>query len=173
MQYKFTVFGVKDEVAQNLADEINTLGYPYEPSIFRARLQSCTGNQFCKFAITETKTFAQKVITDLEKRFPAFDENIMIAISGCTNACSHPQIADIGFIGCKVKDDKGKRVEGYEVHYGGNLKGEKYSVFATSSGNKIPASKVVDYVADMIADYQSNKQADTTFKQFISQLPRK
>ncbi len=169
----FVVFGVKNEIAQTVADEIDALGYPYKPSIFRARLQSCTGKEFCKFAITETKSFSQQVILDLEKRFPAFDENVMIAISGCVNACSHPQIADIGFIGCKVKDEDGKRVEGYEVHYGGNLKGEKDSVFATSSGNKVPANKVVDYIANLISDFQSDAQPNTTFKEYITKLPRK
>ncbi|NQY92903.1 MAG: nitrite/sulfite reductase [Campylobacteraceae bacterium] len=167
----FVVFGVKDEVAQNIADEIDALGYPYEPTIFRARMQSCTGSEFCKFGITETKTFTQKVILELEEKFPNFEENIMISISGCVNACSHPQISDIGFIGCKVKNDEGKRVEGYEIHYGGNLKGEKSSVFATPTGIKIPATKVTDHISDLITQYQEDPKDTATFKEYIAAIP--
>jgi len=166
----FVVFGVKDEHAQSIANEIDTLGYPYEPTIFRARMQSCTGKEFCKFGITETKVFTRNVILELEERFPNFKENIMIAISGCTNACSHPQISDIGFMGCKVKDEEGNRVEGYEVHYGGNLKGEVDSVFAKPTGIKIPATKVTDFISDLISQYQDNPKDSSTLKEYISNI---
>ncbi len=166
----FIVYGVKDEIALELANVLQDMGYPYEPTIFRARMQSCTGKEFCKFGITETKVFSKELVLELEKRFPDFKENVMIATSGCTNACSHPQIADIGFIGCKVKDDEGNRVEGYEVHLGGNLKGETDSVFAQSTNIKIPATKVADYVADLINEYQKNPKDSSSFKEYISKI---
>ena len=53
-----------------MADEFEEIGYPYTPNPFRARLQSCTGKEFCKFGITETKEFAKKVVVELENRFP-------------------------------------------------------------------------------------------------------
>ena len=166
----FIVFGVKDKDALALAQEFDALGYPYEPTYFRARTQSCTGREFCKFGVTETKTFTKNLILDLEQRFPDFNENIMLAISGCGNACSHPQIADIGLIGCKVKDKEGKRVEGYEVFYAGNLKGEKDSVFAKSSGIKISHTEVLDFLSDLINDYIKDNKGTHTFKAYINTL---
>ena len=166
----FIVYGVKDEVVQDLANEMHELGYPYEPTIFRARMQSCTGKEFCKFGVTETKVFSKELVLSLEQRFPDFKENIMIATSGCTNACSHPQISDIGLVGCKVKDSEGKRVEGYEIQYGGNLKGEKDSIFATSSGIKIPATEVLDFISDLIKEYQQDSKGVSTFKEYISNI---
>jgi sulfite reductase (ferredoxin) len=166
----FIVFGVKDELAFDLANEMNTLGYPYKPTPFRARAQSCTGKEFCKFGITETKSFTQNVVLDLEKKFPDFKENVMIAISGCTHTCSHPQISDIGLIGTKVKDEEGNRVEGYEIFYGGNLKGEKESVFAHSSGIKIPATKVTNHIGNLIKDYQKNSTSHNNFKEYLSNI---
>ena len=108
----FVVYGVKDEVALTLAEEFANLGYPYIPTPFRARLQSCTGKEFCKFGITETKEFAKKFLIELENKFPDFKENVTMAISGCGNACSHPQISDIGFVGAMIRHD-GQRVECY------------------------------------------------------------
>ena len=124
-----------------------------QPSPFRARLQSCTGIEFCKFGITETKEFAKKVVTQLEENHPDFKENLIMAISGCGNGCSHPQISDIGFIGTKVRDEDGNRVEGYDVHLGGQLHGEKGSRFARKSGVKVTASNLVGFVGKLIASY--------------------
>ena len=164
----FIVYGVTSSDAQALADEIDALGYPYAPSPFRARLQSCTGIQFCKFGITETKEFAKTVVTQLEANNPTFKENVIMAISGCGNGCSHPQIADIGFIGTKVRDEDGNRVEGYDVHLGGQLHGEKGSRFAQKTGVKVTASNVVSFVDGLIASYNEDNLGQDTFKEYLN-----
>jgi len=164
----FIIYGVKTEDALNLANEISDLGYPYEPSVFRARLQSCTGIEFCKFGITETKEYAKKVVVELEKRNPDFDETVMIAISGCGNGCSHPQISDIGFVGTKVRDEEGKRVEGYDVLLGGQLQGVEGSRIAHKSGVKVEASKLVDFVCDLISSYKADNLGQDSFRDYLN-----
>ena len=166
----FIVYGVKDEVAQALADEFDALGYPYKPTPFRARLQSCTGIEFCKFGITETKEFAKKVVIELEQRNPEFNEPLMIAISGCGNGCSQPQISDIGFVGTKVRDEDGNRVEGYDVLLGGHLQGEKESRIAKKTGVKVQATKLVDFVTDLINDYKTDNLGHLTFKDYLNNI---
>jgi len=164
----FIIYGIKDEVVQNLADEIDALGYPYEPSPFRARLQSCTGREFCKFGITETKEYAKKVVEQLEAKHPNFKENITMAISGCGNACSHPQISDIGFVGTKIRDENKNRVDGYDVILGGHLHGSTQSRIAHKSGRKVEASKLVDFMGELIASYESDSLGQSTFKEFLN-----
>jgi len=164
----FIVYGVKDEVAQALADEFDALGYPYAPTPFRARLQSCTGNEFCKFGITETKEYAKRVVLELEEKNPEFTEQVMIAISGCGNACSQPQISDIGFVGTKMRNEAGDRVEGYDVLLGGHLEGEKGSRIAHKAGVKVEATKVVDFVTDLIAAYKADNLGQDTFKAYLN-----
>ncbi|MGA1933719.1 nitrite/sulfite reductase [Arcobacter sp. YIC-464] len=164
----FIVYGVKDDVAQDLADEFAALGYPYEPSVFRARLQSCTGREFCKFGITETKEYAKKVVVELEEKNPDFKEPVMIAISGCGNGCSQPQISDIGLVGTKVRDEEGNRVEGYDVLLGGHLQGEKGSRIAHKSGVKVEATKVVDFISDLVSSYKADNLGQATFKDYLN-----
>lgn len=164
----FIIYGVKKDIVQKLANEVDALGYPYEPSPFRARLQSCTGREFCKFGITETKEFARKVVKELELNHPNFKENITMAISGCGNACSHPQISDIGFVGTKVRDENKKRVDGYDVILGGHLHGEKGSRIAHKSGVKIQASNLVSFMGELITSYEKNNLAQSTFKDFLN-----
>lgn len=164
----FIIYGVKDDIAQALADEIDALGYPYAPTPFRARLQSCTGREFCKFGITETKEYAKKVVLELEEKNPDFTETVMIAISGCGNGCSHPQISDIGFVGTKVRDEEGKRVEGYDVLLGGQLQGEKGSRIAHKTGVKVEASKLVDFVGNLISSYENDNLGQNSFRDYLN-----
>ena len=164
----FIVYGVNEEDAQNLADEFDALGYPYKPTPFRARLLSCTGKEFCKFGITETKEFAKIVVSKLENLFPNFEENITMAISGCGNACSHPQISDIGFIGTKVRDEDGNRVDGYEVILGGQLHGTQESRFAHKTDVKIKADNLVNFVKELINSYQTDNLGKSSFKEYLN-----
>ncbi|AXH15891.1 ferredoxin--nitrite reductase [Malaciobacter mytili LMG 24559] len=165
----FIVYGVKDEVALSLAQEFETLGYSYRPNTFRARTQSCTGKQFCKFGITETKTYASSLIKYLEEKFPTFNEQLMISISGCGNACSHPQISDIGLIGCKTRVE-GDRVDAYEVQLGGHLEGTSKSRFAEGSKLKVPANEVGEFIGNLINDYQKDNKNSFTFKEYLTKL---
>ncbi|WP_026804075.1 nitrite/sulfite reductase [Aliarcobacter lanthieri] len=165
----FLVYDVRDEVTQALADEFEALGYPYKPTPFRARLQSCTGKEFCKFGITETKEYAKKVLVELENRFPDFKEDLTIAFSGCGNTCSHPQIADIGFVGGMMRFD-GERVEGYDVLLGGNLEGTSKSRIAKKIGVKVPATGVVDYIENLLNDYKTDNLGQTRFKDYLAVL---
>ena len=91
------------------------------PSPFRRGTMACTGIEFCKLAIVETKARGASLIDELERRIPDFDEPITININGCPNACARIQVADIGLKGQLVLDDEGNQVEGYQVHLGGAL----------------------------------------------------
>ncbi len=165
----FIVYDVKDELVQNLVDEFEDLGYPSSPNPFRARLQSCTGKEFCKFGITETKEFAKRVVVELENRLPDFKEDVTIAISGCGNTCSHPQIADIGFVGAMIRHG-GERVEGYDVLLGGNLEGTSKSRIARKIGVKVPSNGVVDYISKLIDDYKLDSLGERRFKDYLAKL---
>ncbi len=82
---------------------------------------ACTGIEFCKLAIVETKARGASLVDELERRLPDFDEPLTINLNGCPNACARIQIADIGLKGQLVPDDDGNQVEGFQVHLGGGL----------------------------------------------------
>ncbi|WP_198305093.1 nitrite/sulfite reductase [Arcobacter vandammei] len=165
----FIVYDVKDEVVQALADEFDALGYPYRPSPFKARFLSCTGKEFCKFGITETKEFAKQVVLELEKRLPNFKEDVTFAISGCGNGCSHPQISDIGFVGAMIRHE-GQRVEGYDVILGGNLEGSVKSRIARKIGIKVPSTGVVDFIIGLVNEYIKDNKGKSNFKEYVASI---
>ena len=68
---------------------------------------ACTGLEFCKLAIVETKARGMALVDELEKRIGDLDVPLTININGCPNACARTQIADIGLKGMIVTDDNG------------------------------------------------------------------
>ena len=80
---------------------------------------ACTGIEFCKLAIVDTKDRARDLVAELERRFPDLDVPITVNVNGCPNACARTQVADIGLKGQLVMDDDGNQVEGFQVHLGG------------------------------------------------------
>ena len=91
-----------------------------------------------------------------------------MAISGCGNACSHPQISDIGFIGTKVRNESGNRVDGYDVILGGQLHGLEGSRFAHKTDMKIEADNLVDFVSELIISYEIDNLGKNTFKEYLN-----
>ena len=80
---------------------------------------ACTGIEFRKLAIVDTKDRAKALVGELEKRFPDLDVPITVNVNGCPNACARTQVADIGLKGMLVMDANGNQVEGFQVHLGG------------------------------------------------------
>ena len=90
-----------------------------EPKPLERSLVSCTGAQFCNFALVETKNRALSLARELDTELNIPDK-VRIHWTGCPNSCGQPQVADIGFMGTKVRKD-GKTVEGVDLLMGGKV----------------------------------------------------
>ena len=101
---------------------------------------ACTGIEFCKLAIVETKARAASLIDELERRLPDFDAPVTINVNGCPNSCARIQVADIGLKGQLVTDDSGNQVEGFQIHLGGTLSGGDAA--GSGFGRKVRGLKV-------------------------------
>jgi ferredoxin-nitrite reductase len=93
--------------------------FAVNPSPLMRSLVSCTGSQFCNFALIETKNRALAMIKELEAEVEA-PQPVRIHWTGCPNSCAQPQVADIGLMGTKVRKD-GKTVEGVDIYMGGKV----------------------------------------------------
>ncbi len=161
----FVVVGVPNERTLTLASSLEDLGFSAFPSVFKARTLACTGLNFCKFAVSETKNLAQKIVHHLQEEFPSFSEPLSISVNGCPNACAHPYVVDIGLLGCMVKEDN-QRISGFELIFYGHLEGEK-SHFGIKSGIKVTPQNAPYVIADLIREYQHH--GSYTFKSFLQQ----
>lgn len=93
--------------------------FSLNPHPLSRALVSCTGSQFCKFALIETKNQANAMMTELGQEL-TLEKPVRIHWTGCPNSCGQPQVADIGLMGTKTRKD-GKTVEGVDIFMGGKV----------------------------------------------------
>ena len=116
---KLLVLDVEGDRVDSLVSALEAIGLSARPSNWRKNTMACTGIEFCKLAIVDTKDRARDLIASLESRFPELDASITVNVNGCPNACARTQVADIGLKGQLVLDEDGRQVEGFQVHLGG------------------------------------------------------
>ena len=126
---------------------------------------ACTGIEYCKLAIVDTKDRARDLVAELERRFPDLDTPITVNVNGCPNACARTQVADIGLKGQLVMDEDGRQVEGFQVHLGGGL---TLDTLAHPFGRKLRAHKVTsvgldDYISNVVRNYLADRKEDERF----------
>ncbi|WP_414564006.1 MULTISPECIES: ferredoxin--nitrite reductase [unclassified Anabaena] len=93
--------------------------FAINPDILARSLVSCTGAQFCNFALIETKNRALEMVKALESEL-TLTQPVRIHWTGCPNSCGQPQVADIGLMGTKTRKN-GKAVEGVDIYMGGKV----------------------------------------------------
>ncbi|MBI4779910.1 MAG: ferredoxin--nitrite reductase [Oscillatoriophycideae cyanobacterium NC_groundwater_1537_Pr4_S-0.65um_50_18] len=110
---------VPDSRLEALLQEPILEKFSVAPTSLARSLVSCTGAQFCNFALIETKNRALALIRELETEVE-LTRPVRIHWTGCPNSCGQPQVADIGFMGTKVRKD-GKAAEGVDLFMGGKV----------------------------------------------------
>ncbi len=110
---------VPDSRLTALMEEAIVQRFSTQPENLSRALVSCTGSQFCNFALIETKNRAVALIKELEAEIEC-PRPVRIHWTGCPNSCGQPQVADIGLMGTKVRKD-GRTVEGVDLYMGGKV----------------------------------------------------
>lgn len=170
---KLLVLDIDESRVESLVAGLDALGLSARPSLFRRGTIACTGIEFCKLAIVETKVTAAGAIQQLEERLGALEPEIgrpiTLHVNGCPNSCARIQTADIGLKGQLVLID-GEQVPGYQVHLGGGLATvdrEEAGLGRTVRGLKVPADGIADYAERVIRRYLADRDGvDETFAQW-------
>jgi len=165
-EQKMVILDVPPERTEELVTELAAAGLPARPSTFRRHTMACTGIEFCKLAIVETKARATDLIAELERRLPDFDTPVTINVNGCPNSCARIQTADIGLKGSLVTGPDGQQVEGFQIHLGGSLSGGDGSGSGFGRkvrGLKATAEELPDYVERVLRRFQAARVEGETF----------
>ncbi len=165
-EQKMVILDVPPERTEHLVTELDQAGLPARPSAFRRHTMACTGIEFCKLAIVETKARATDLIAELERRLPDFDTPVTINVNGCPNSCARIQTADIGLKGSLVTGPGGQQVEGFQIHLGGSLSGGDASGSGFGRkvrGLKTTAEELPDYVERVLRRFQAGRVEGEAF----------
>ncbi len=169
---KVVILGVPADRVDELVAGLEPLGLTARPSLFRRSTMACTGIEYCKLAIVDTKDTAARVISELEERLGDIEGRlgrpIELNVNGCPNSCARIQTADVGLKGQIITVD-GEQMPGFQVHLGGGLVDdarEAGELGRTVRGLKVPAADVADYVERVVRRYESEREVAETFAQW-------
>ncbi|NVM93413.1 nitrite/sulfite reductase [Arthrobacter wenxiniae] len=172
---KILVLDVDGGDVESIIADLDAIGLSARPSIFRRATMACTGIEFCKLAIVNTKGTAAHAIAELEVRLADLIDSgelvqpIGLYINGCPNSCARIQTADIGLKGMMLPTDDGGHTPGFQVHLGGGLASverEEAGLGRTVRGLKVPVDDLPDYVERVIRTYVANRTAGETFAEW-------
>jgi sulfite reductase (ferredoxin) len=170
-QQGLVMLDLPPESAEDLIGELDQLGLSARPSTFHRGTIACTGIEFCKLALVETKGRAETIRTELERRMPDFDTPITINVNGCPNSCARFQVADIGFKGivAKVKQEDGSFVDSdaFQIHLGGQL-GAEASFGRKFRGLRVTAEEAPDYAERILTGYLQRRTENESFASYVS-----
>jgi sulfite reductase (ferredoxin) len=164
---KLLVLDVEEDQVEPLIAALDELGLHARPSQFRRNTMACTGIEYCKLAIVETKERAERLVDDLAERIPDLDTPITINVNGCPNSCARIQTADIGLKGMLVLDDDGEQVEGFQVHLGGAL-GLDAGFGRKLRAHKVTSEHLTDYVERLVRIYLKERTDGESFARWVA-----
>jgi sulfite reductase (ferredoxin) len=171
---KLLVLDVPESRVESLVAALRGIGLEAAPSVWRRGTMACTGIEYCKLAIVETKVRAAALIAALEERLAEFDADISIHLNGCPNSCARTQIADIGLKGMLVPGPGGELVEGFQVHLGGGLglaAGQTAGLGRKLRGLKTTAAELPEYVERLARHYLAGRKDEESFTQWVNRAP--
>jgi sulfite reductase (ferredoxin) len=159
---KIVILDVEPGRVESLVGVAEDLGLSARPSQWRRSTMACTGIEYCKLGIVETKARAQSLVAELEQRIPELDTPVTVHLNGCPNSCARIQVADIGLKGQLVLDADGEQVEGFQVHLGGGV-GLDAGFGRKLRGHKVTADELADYVERVVRHYLSERAPGERF----------
>jgi sulfite reductase (ferredoxin) len=151
--------------ADTLAKELGAIGLPVEASAFARGTVACSGTEFCKLAITETKQFSRWLVEELEERLPGFDQHLKLHVTGCPNSCGQHWIADIGIEGKKIKVHD-QMVDAYYFCVGGAL--GLHQTTARPIGYRCAAAVVPDAIERLLQHYLAQRAPGENLRHFFA-----
>ncbi|WP_274667547.1 nitrite/sulfite reductase [Demequina sp. B12] len=156
---KILILDVPEDKVNDVVNGLRSLELEAQPGEFHRNVMACTGIEYCKLAIVETKATAKEVVEILDNKFPTLDNPITVHVNGCPNSCARVQVADIGFKGQLVLDEEsGEQVPGFQVHLGGRLgHGEDNDFGRKIRGHKVTQTGMPEYVERVTANYLADR----------------
>ena len=151
--------------AGELARELEQIGLRVEGTSFWRGGIACTGTEFCKLAITETKGFLRWLVEEMEERLPEFDQQLRLHVTGCPNSCGQHWIADIGLEGKKIKHE-GQLTDAYYFCVGGSV--GKHAATARPVGFRTPAQLVPEAIERLLRKYLAERESGENLRAYFA-----
>jgi sulfite reductase (ferredoxin) len=161
------ITNLRGDRTAELVERSRALGVALEGSPFQRGTASCTGSEYCKLALTETKLFSIRLAQELEDRLPGFTDTVKLHVAGCPNSCGQHPIADVGLQGILLNQG-GVQVEGFDFFVGGGL--GKNSTLGHRLGFRAASDDVADALERLFSAYVTQKSEGESIRSWTSRV---
>jgi ferredoxin-nitrite reductase len=168
----FIITGVSEGRLDELLAQPLLERYSPTPKAFERGVVACTGSEFCRFGIVETKIRAVEWAREMDRRVgdDIGQEAVRMHFSGCSASCAQPQIGDVGFRGETAKTEDAI-VEGVDIGLGGSL-GHDAAFIDWIEGAK-PADDVPDALVAVFDKFKDERRDGERFHEWARRRPNK
>jgi sulfite reductase (ferredoxin) len=133
-------------------------------------ITACPGTDTCNLGIASSTGIAEELERVITAEYPQYLENqdLVIKISGCMNACGQHNMANIGFQGMTVRTKDKLIAPALQVLLGGGNLGDGNGVFADKVV-KVPSRRGPEALRRILNDFEANANG----KQFVDYYKEK
>ena len=160
----FLLPNIRTEAIETVKARLEKIGLGCQQSNLRSGVIACTGNAYCKFAMSDTKEHAKDIADYLDARL-TLDQPVNIHLTGCPHSCAQHYMGDIGLLATTVKTG-GDSVEAYHVFVGGGF--GKTRALGRQIAKSLPMEKLKPHLEHLLRTFQGQKQNGETFQQFTT-----
>ncbi len=159
------VTGIPEDRLDDFLSEPLLERFSPNPGPFERGVVACTGSEFCRFAIVETKIKALEWAREMDGKFAddVGQEAVRMHFSGCSASCAQPQIGDIGFRGETAKTKDGI-VEGVDIGLGGSL--GKDAAFIDWIEGARPSETVPEALSNLVERFKEERREGERFHEW-------
>ncbi|GAA4279746.1 HEPN domain-containing protein [Gaetbulibacter aestuarii] len=150
---------VKEALVPFFYTELEKLGFA-EPGYNKAvDITACPGTDTCNLGIASSTGIADELERVIKAEYPQYLNNndVVIKISGCMNACGQHTMAHIGFQGMSVRTPDKLVAPALQVLLGGGNKGNGQGVFADKVV-KVPSKRGPEALRRILNDFEANAE---------------
>jgi ferredoxin-nitrite reductase len=163
-QQNFILTHIPEPRLSEIIERVTEIGFSPSVNHIRALSVACTGELFCNFSVTPTKSKLEEILEHLEKTFGQAVEDLKINLDGCPHACAHHWTGDIGLQGTTGRGAVGEKVEAFDIILRGGL--GAHAAIGKPLLRRVPSAQVEECLDRLIRAYLNGRHAGESFKQF-------
>jgi sulfite reductase (ferredoxin) len=150
---------VKEDLVPFFYKELEKLGFAEVGYNKAVDITACPGTDTCNLGIASSTGIADELERVIKAEYPQYlqNEDVVIKISGCMNACGQHNMANIGFQGMSVRTPNKLVAPALQVLLGGGNLGDGKGVFADKLV-KVPSRRGPEALRRILNDFEANAQ---------------
>jgi len=160
----FHIINVPQEKIEAFEQSTIIAKYAQYNNLYFKDMIACAGTQTCSFGVIPNKPDAIEMAHFLNSEVPISNATIRMNWSACPKGCGVHGIADIGFEGCRAKDDEGNKVDGVHLFIGGKITREAKE--AHTLHKALPIAEAKHHVKYLLKTYAAHKKKNETYEAF-------